>query len=98
VAQSGELLDEAAEAYSAYLLEAYGLERAQVEVPDSYRGRELDWFGDLNDALTELEDYSPAEARAILSGRNPWVDGGGSLLGVLRSGNRAEAHRILKRY
>jgi hypothetical protein len=94
----GQLFEEAAETYTAFLLEAYGFERGEVEIPDAYRGRELDWFGDLNDALTELEDYAPAEVRRILTGRNPWVDEGASLLSRLRSGERREVRRILRRY
>ena len=95
---SRELVDNAAETYVAYLLTAYGFEREEVDIPDAYRGRELDWFGDLNDALSRLDGYSEPEARAILVGRNPWVDGGGSLLGLLREGKAREVRRILRRY
>ena len=94
----GELLEEAAETYSAYLVEAYGFTPGDVDVPESYRGRDVDWFGALNDVLTELEDYTPGEAREILLGRNPWVDGGGTLLSLLRSGEHRDVRRILKRY
>jgi hypothetical protein len=91
-------LEEAAAMYIAYLIEAYGFARDDVTIPDSYRGRELDWFGDLNEILTELEDYRPAEVFRILTDRNPWVRGGGPLLSVLRSGDRRGAMRILRRY
>lgn len=93
-----ELLDEAAEAYVAYLVEAYGFERTEVDIPPAYKGREVDWFGDLNEVLTELEDYSGPEARRLLTGRNPWVREGGTLLGLLRAGGFADVRRILKRY
>ena len=95
---SRALVDEAAETYVAYLLTAYGFEREEVEIPDAYRGRELDWFGDLNDALSALDGFSEQEARRILVGRNPWVDGGGSLLGLLREGGSRAVRRILRRY
>jgi hypothetical protein len=95
---TGELLAEAAETYTAYLVEAYGFAPEDVAVPPAYSGREVDWFGDLNDVLTELEDYAPAAARAIVTGRNPWVTGGGTLLSLLSAGDRREVHRILKRY
>jgi hypothetical protein len=94
----GELLAEAAHTYSAYLVEAYGFAPEDIAVPPAYEGRAIDWFGDLNDVLTELEDHSPAAARAILTGRNPWVEGGGTLLSLLRAGNRRDVHRILKRH
>lgn len=95
---SSGLVEEAAETYVGFLLAAYGFERAEVEIPDAYRGRELDWFGDLNDALSALEGYSEPEVHRILTGRNPWVDGGGSLLECLREGNPREVRRILRRY
>jgi hypothetical protein len=98
VQSRGELLEEAAETYTAYLVEAYGFTSAEVAVPAAYSGREVDWFGDLNDVLTELEDYAPPAARAIVTGRNPWVKGGGTLLSLLRAGDRREVHRILRRY
>jgi hypothetical protein len=94
----GELLAEAAATYSAYLVEAYGFTPEEIAVPPIYEGREIDWFGDLNDVLTELEDHTPAGARAIVTGRNPWVTGGGTLLSLLRAGERREVHRILRRY
>jgi hypothetical protein len=93
-----QLVEEAAETYTAFLLEAYGFERADVETPDAYRGREVDWFGDLNDTLTELEDYAPPEVRRILTGRNPWVRDDESLLSLLRRGETREVRRILRRY
>ena len=95
---SRELVDDAAETYVAYLLTAYNFSREEVEIPAAYRGRELDWFGDLNDALSRLDGYSDVEARAILVGRNPWVEGGGSLLDLLREGKAREVRRILRRY
>jgi hypothetical protein len=95
---SRELVDDAAETYVAYLLTAYGFERDEVDIPDGYRGRELDWFGHLNDALSALEGYSEREARQILIGRNPWVDGGGSLMSLLRKGDWREVQRVLRRY
>jgi hypothetical protein len=94
----GELLAEAAETYTAYLVEAYGFTREEIAVPPAYEDRPIDWFGDLNDVLTELEDHSPAAARTILTGRNPWVTGGGTLLSLLREGHRRDVHRILKRH
>jgi hypothetical protein len=93
-----KLLRDASEAYVGYLVEAYGFARPDVELPPSYEGREIDWFGHLNEVLTQLEDYSHAETHRILTGRNPWVAGGGSLLGRLREGEFADVHRILKRY
>ena len=95
---SRELVDDAAETYVAYLLTAYGFEREEVGIPDAYQGRELDWFGDLNDALSTLDGYSEPEARQILVGRNPWVEGGGSLMSLLREGDAREVRRILRRY
>jgi hypothetical protein len=97
VEASSELLDDAAKTYSAYLVEAYGFEPGEIEIPPAYAGRELDWFGHLNEVLTELEDYSGPEARRLLVGRNPWVDGGGSLLGLLREGRVRDLRRILRR-
>jgi hypothetical protein len=90
-------LADAAAVYTAYLKEAYGFEDDEVAIPDAYRGRELDWFGDLNETLTDLEDYGPARVHAILTGRNPWT-GGATLLEVLRSGDRREVRRVLRRY
>lgn len=98
VAPDPVLLQDASDAYAGYLVEAYGFTLAEVELPPSYEGREIDWFGHLNEVLTQLEDYSPAEVRHIVTGRNPWVREGGSLLGRLRAGHFAEVHRILKRY
>jgi hypothetical protein len=91
-------LDEATTVYTAYLIEAYGFGPEHVALPDAYRGREVDWFGALNEILTELEDYRPDEARAILTARNPWVEGGGTLLGLMRSGDVGKVRRILRRY
>jgi hypothetical protein len=93
-----QLLQDASDAYVAYLVEAYGFERHEVELPPTYVGREIDWFGHVNEVLTQLEDYSRAEVRHILTGRNPWVKGGGSLLKHLRDGEFADVHRILRRY
>jgi hypothetical protein len=93
------LIGEAAETYVAYLLTAYGFTREEVEVPEAYSsGREIDWFGHLNDALSALEGYSEPEVRRILTARNPWVDGGGSLLDLLRAGDARAVRRILRRY
>ncbi|MDX6564192.1 MAG: hypothetical protein QOD65_4006 [Gaiellales bacterium] len=90
-------LTEAAAVYTGYLKEAYGFAEDEVAIPDAYRDRELDWFGDLNETLTELEDYSPARVRTILTERNPWT-GGATLLEVLRRGDRREVRRVLRRY
>jgi hypothetical protein len=98
VEASRELVSEAAETYVSYLVTAYGFERADVETPEAYSGREIDWFGELNDAISALEGYSHAEVHGILTGRNPWVEGGGSLLGRLRAGEGREVRRILRRY
>jgi hypothetical protein len=91
-------LDEATMVYTAYLIEAYGFDPDDVALPESYRGREVDWFGAVNEILTELEEYRPDEARAILAARNPWVEGGGTLLELMRSGDVAKVRRILRRY
>jgi hypothetical protein len=93
-----QVIEEAADAYVGYLVEAYGFERADVELPPAYRGRELDWFGHVNELITALEGYSEPEVRQILTGRSPWVDGGGSLLGELRAGGFEHVRRVLKRY
>ncbi len=93
-----QLLQDASDTYVGYLLEVYGFQRAEVALPPTYAGREIDWFGHLNEVLTELEDYSSEETRRILTGRNPWVKDGGSLLGRLRDGEFADVRRILKRY
>ena len=92
------LVGDAAETYVAYLLAAYGFTREEVEIPVAYANREIDWFGDLNDTLSALEGYSEPEVRRILTGRNPWVEGGGSLLELLRSGDARGVRRILRRY
>jgi hypothetical protein len=91
-------LDEATTVYTAYLIEAYGFGADDVALPEAYRGNEVDWFGALNEILTELEDYRPDEVRAILTARNPWVEGGGTLLDLLRRGDGGKVRRILRRY
>lgn len=97
--ETDRLIGDAAETYVAYLLTAYGFTRNEVEIPEAYAGgRELDWFGHLNDALSALEGYSEPEVHQILTGRNPWVEGGGSLLDLLRAGDARGVRRILRRY
>jgi hypothetical protein len=93
-----QVLEEASAAYVGYLVAAYGFDAADVQLPAAYRGRELDWFGHVNELITELDGYSEAEVLQILTGANPWVSGGGSLLGELREGGFDHVLRVLKRY
>ena len=90
-------LDEAAEAYSAFLGEAYGLTGEEVGIPDSYEGREVDWFGDVNEVLHQLDGYEPREVAAILRRRDPRLGEDETLLSCLRAGNFNRAHEVLRR-
>lgn len=92
-----ELVDEAAEAYVAYLAEAYGLTRDEVAIPDAYRGREVDWFGQLNEVLHLLDGYQPDEIAAILRRPEVRLGEGETLLSTLRAGNFRRAHSVLRR-
>jgi hypothetical protein len=89
--------DEAADAYSAYLIEAYGLTREEVSVPDAYRGEEADWYGHLNEVLHLLDGYGGSEVAAILRRPDARLGEGETLLSNLRAGNFRRVHRLARR-
>jgi hypothetical protein len=91
------MVDEAAEAYAAYLAEAYGLTAEEVAIPDAYLGREVDWFGQLNEVLHSLDGYQPDEVAAILRRPDVRLGEGETLLSTLHSGNFRRAHSVLRR-
>lgn len=97
VAVERSLADEAADAYSAFLHEAYGLTPDEVGIPDAYEGREIDWFGQLNEVLHLLDGYEPDAVLTILRRRDPRLGEGETLLSCLRAGHFERVHRVLRR-
>ena len=95
--RQASLLDEAAQAYLGFLHEAYGLTAEEVGIPDAYAGREVDWFGHLNEVLHALDGYEPAEVADILRRRDPRLGEGETPLSALRAGGFRRVHRVLRR-
>jgi len=91
------LVHEAADAYVAYLGEAYGLTEEEVAIPEAYRDRPIDWFGQLNEVLHLLDGYEPDEVAAILRRRDPRLGEGQTVLSCLRDGKFQRAHAVLRR-
>jgi hypothetical protein len=96
-ADERSLVHEAAEAYVAYLGEAYGLTEEEVGIPEAYRDRPIDWFGQLNEVLHLLDGYEPDEVAATLRRRDPRLGDGETVLSLLRDGKFRRAHAVLRR-
>jgi hypothetical protein len=69
----------------------------EVSIPANYEGREVDWFGDLNEVLHLLDGYEPHEVTAILRRRDPRLGEGETPLSCLRAGNFSRLQRVLRR-